>query len=359
MNTLIGIIEGEGIGREIMSAAVRCLDTVCSYRGVALEFQRYQGVCSGPLAFAELRQFYEKIRGSNGVILRSSIPASLCYQLRVDFGLVYKLVHIKPLPGTEGIAALRPDLLDGADLLLIRENTMGAYHSSYRAASDSEIIYGSENYLASKLRQLAEVAFNQAVRRRKRLLLLVKDEVLGVLGEAWRSAFCEESRSHPEVAFEISPPDSGSARLFLSPREFDVVVAPDSEGDLLADQLAVLLCGTRAVTPSVNCSLGRFATYQTIHGTGKRLQGKDIANPAGMMCAAASMLKRSFNWHYEAEAITKGVEDVVCQTLERASVGQNGDLVLDKCGTQEFVDRVIQRVQGYLDLHRSHFDRAG
>lgn len=343
MRHLIGIIRGEGIGPEIMDAGLRCLKEASGHRWQELYFRVYDGPLSGRGALSGLRAFYNDIRNEGGVIVRSSIPAPLCYRLREECELFYKEVAFEASAMKRGV--LQPELLTSVDLLLLRENTMGPYHARYSRDRSGSHICGEEVYSVQGVQRVVEVAFRRAAERRSRLLILVKDEVLGPLGAAWRDATLAASQKFPKVSHEIAPPDSGSARLFLSPNEFDVVLTPDCEGDLLADQLAVLLCGTRALTPSVNCSSGDFASYQTIHGTAKALEGKDLANPAGIICAFALMLKRTMGWENESQILREAVYEVVNAALDNVTALRNGDLILSNFGSTSFTDAVVTRIR--------------
>jgi isocitrate/isopropylmalate dehydrogenase len=115
--------------------------------------------------------------------------------------------------------------------------------------------------------------------------------------------------------------------------------------ELLATYLAVLLCGTRALTASVNGSASKFSTYQTIHGTARALKGKNLANPAGMMCALALMLSRSFGWQWEGQVIYSTVCSVVQDALPKGAPMYNGDLILQNYGSREFGNDVIERLR--------------
>lgn len=342
MNRIVGIIEGEGIGREVIAAALRCLRAVQQLRGERLEFRHFKADIKRDEAELELAAFYRQVRDAGGVILRASVPAPLCYRLRRDLDLFYKLVAFQADSSTARLSPLKPERLRGINLLLIRHNNQGLYHGYFE--SQGGRIRCEQYYDGASIHRLAEVAFRQAVSRRRRLDLLIKDEVLGSLGVLWRKAFKEVAYQYSNVRFDVAPPDSGSAEILLAPWKFDVVVAGDVEGDMLSDQLAALIHGTRAVTPSVNCDDRGFATYQTIHGTAKGLTGKDIANPAGIILAAAWMLERSFGWRTEAKRLHAAVFDVLRETLRFVSNDKhNADLVLDSVGTKHFAELVSNR----------------
>jgi 3-isopropylmalate dehydrogenase len=344
---VVGIIKGEGVGAEIIDSALRCLRLVEQSQTEKLDYVFYEGSVAGENAFAELESFYQEIRNKHGVILRSSIAAPFCYRLRRDFDLFYKLIFFKPIPALADVSLLKQSLLTGLDLLLIRHNNAGLYHGVNRKSDDAGKIICEQTYDISELRKLAKVAFSHAEKRKKRVCLLIKSEILGELGAVWIDAFEHEAAMHPSVAFDVLPPDSGSAQIFLTPNAFDVVVAPDLEADMLSDQLAVLIHGTRAVTPSANSRDNSFATYQTIHGTAKGLANKDIANPAGMILAAAMMLELSFEMTFEAERLRCAVGKALENALQTGVGGRNSDLILRNIGTARFTELVLDALTAY------------
>ena len=257
--------------------------------------------------------------------------------------MFYKLIPFRVDPALARFSPLKPERIRDLDLLLVRQNNQGFYHGQFEPLDHR--VRCEQYYDVTSIRRLAEVAFLQAASRRRRLRLLMKDEVLGPLGVLWRETFSQAALRHPEVRYDLVPPDSGSAQILLAPWAFDVVVAGDIEGDMLADQLAVLVHGTRAATPSVNCDDSGFASYQTIHGTAKGLAGKNIANPAGMIVAAAWMLGRSFGWHVEAARLRTAVFDVLSESLTSVPTDQhNADLVLESIGTARFAELVCARL---------------
>lgn len=344
---IVGIIKGEGIGAEIIDSALRCLRLVEQNHSEKLDYVFYEGHVAGDNAFVELESFYQEIRSKHGVILRSSIAAPLCYRLRRDFGLFYKLIFFKPLPPLADVSLLKQSLLTGLDLLLIRHNNAGLYHGVSRQSDEAGKILCEQTYGISELHKLAKVAFLHAENRRKRVCLLIKSEILEELGAAWTGAFEHEAALNPSVTFDVLPPDSGSAQLFLTPSAFDVVVAPDLEADMLSDQLAVLIHGTRAVTSSANFGDNSFATYQTIHGTAKGLANKDIANPAGMILAAAMMLELSFGLTFEAERLRYAVGKALENALQSVVGGRNSDLILRNIGTTQFTELVLDALSTF------------
>lgn len=349
MGRLIGIINGEGIGEELIDAAFLCLQETERIRGETAEYLFYDGPITGEKALDGLRDFYHRVRDDKGVILRGSVHAPLCYRLRKEFDLFYKLVFLKPMPELTCNSPFREAVLNRLDILLIRLNNQGPYHGRTwkESASSNPKVSCCFDYDEQTIGNLAEVAFRYARGRGKRLFLLMKAEVLGEVGKMWTEVFKSAAGRYPDVNFDWDSPDSGSAQIFMRPSAFDTIVAPDIEADMLADQLAVLIHGTRAVTPSANFSTNGFATYQTLHGTARGLKGKNVANPAAMMLSAALLLELSLGWKAEAEILRRAVADVLKREPRTVVSERNDDLKLRRVNTKEFAQLVVEKIAEY------------
>lgn len=349
MKRLIGVIKGEGIGEEIIEAALLCLHELERIRGESINYLFYDGPVVTETDLGALRNFYQRVRDAKGVILRGSVHAPLCYRLRKDFDLFYKLVFLKPMPELASNSPLRETVLSCLDILLIRHNNQGPYHGKTRKedAASNPIVSCLFDYDEQTIRKLADVAFRHARERGKKLFLLMKAEVLGEVGKMWTEVFESAAGRYPDVKFEWDSPDSGSAQIFIRPSAFDTIVAPDIEADMLADQLAVLIHGTRAVTPSANFSSNGFATYQTLHGTARGLKGNNVANPAAMILSAALLLELSLGWKAEAVILRKAVADVLKREPHTLVSERNDDLKLRRVNTKEFAQLVVEKSSEY------------
>jgi len=296
-NVSIGSIVGGGIGSEVMDISLECLYQACSICNLRVNELSYKGLTVDTAeARNSLREFYAETRDIGGVILRTSLYAPIVYWLRREFELIYKMIYIKSSKELVADSPLKEDRVRFTDILLIRDNAAGAYHGETdEILKDSNRVASIKySYVESQVRSVARSAFSFSAKRSQRLHLLIKCDVLGHLGQLWVDMFREMSAEYPDVTFDIFSPDVGSAELITNPSRFDVVVGLDTELDMLSDQMASIVHGSRGITPSINMSMNGFASYQTIHGTGDGLKGKDLANPVGMVLAGAQLLGESF-----------------------------------------------------------------
>lgn len=353
----IGIIKGEGVGPEIMDAALSCLKEIEKIKGVKFNYVFYSGPAPSQInnyqtknleeAYSSLRKFYLDIRDQGGVILRSSLYASLVYKLRKEFNMLYKLIFLEPFPELSDVSPLKNEIANRIKFILVRDNTQGPYHGQEK----DEIKNGKRRvsitsiYEEEKIEEIARIAFTLANQSKKILHLFIKGCVLVRLSDLWIKVFESVNKEFPDVRFDWDHPDSGLTDMFISPKNFDVVVALDVDADIISDFLSGLLYGTRAITPSGNFDpFTRFATYQTIHGSADNLAGKDKANPIGMIMAASMMLELSFNMSNEANLIRRAIKNVLKHGYRTVDIfpvnGQNHGPV----GTEKMKELIIEEI---------------
>ncbi len=351
---IIGIIKGEGIGPEIMDAALSCLQEIEQIRKEKFHYVWYLDLApSGDNnleeAYSSLKEFYSKIRNQGGVILRSSLYAALVYKLREEFNMLYKLIFLEPLPELSDVSPLKKEIVKRIKFLLVRDNAQGLYHGQEKietTKNGKRTVWLTSKYEEDKIKDIARVAFRLAKQSRKTLHLLIKGCVLHKLTDLWIEIFEAINQEFPEVSFEWDHPDCGLTDMFITPEKFDVVVALDVDADIISDFLSGLLYGTRAITPSGNFDpSGGFATYQTIHGSADVLAGQNKANPIGMIMAASMMLELSFDMSKEANLIRNAIRNVLLQGYRTADIfsvnSHNHKLV----GTIEMKEHIIETIR--------------
>ncbi len=350
----IGIIKGEGIGPEIVDAAISCLREIERIRGESFRYVWYSGPAPSTAhdlgrAYRVLRDFYSGIRKEDGVILRASLHASLLYRLREECDLLYKLVFIRPIPELANVAPIKGKVANKVDLVLVRDNSQGLYHGTEtkeRAESDGQRVRITATYDESKIRHVARAALAIAHRRRKVLHVLIKEDVLTELAGLWEEVIDGIHADFADVTVNWDHPDAGLADIFLAPEEFDVLLALDVDGDIISDFLSALLHGTRALTPSANINpSNRFSTYQTIHGSADDLAGRDKANPIGMIMAAALMLELSFGLVREAGLIRSAVRKILSDGFRTADVLTRQDASQHLVGTTRMTELVTEAIR--------------
>lgn len=346
----IGIINAEGVGPEIMDAALQCLHEIERLKNIRFSFIQYQG--SAPAmeysekAYSELKAFYEEIKAKKGCILRAAIFARLVYLLRAEFNLVCKPMFFEPIPELLEESLLRKEIAKDLNVLLIRENAQGLLFSKEKIGGKKgrQIFSGTFNYEEQKIQALINFAFEQAQQRKKKLHLFIKGDVWQKLAPLWFEAANQTSQKYLEVVFEWDHADTGFADLLHHPTKYDVVVALGIAGDLIADPLATLLYGTHAVIPSANISPEGFVAFQTVHGTAHAIAGQNKANPIGMIRAAAMMLKLFFKMENESALIEKAVRKVLAQGYRTIDM-YNSKLEHKLVGTKEMANLVAQEIR--------------
>jgi len=345
MQARIAILPGDGIGPDVTREATRVLSAVSErwHHSFALS----EGLIGGcaidsfgtPLPDDVLRLCHEsdavllgavggpKWDGTNG-----PRPEQGLLSLRRDLGLFANLRPVKGHPALNESSPLRPELLDGVDIMIVRELTGGIYFGEKRLekVANGERATDTCSYATDEIERIARVAGGLALRRRGKVTSVDKANVLET-SRLWRSVATRViEEEFPEVTLEHILVDACAMRLIATPADFDVIVTENMFGDILSDEAAIIV-GSLGVLPSA--SLGgsesrdgrsRKGLYEPIHGSAPNIAGKGIANPIGSILSVAMLLRHSLG--LEAEAIA--IEEAVSMTLENhcttADVTQKG-----------------------------------
>ena len=348
----VGVLAGEGIGPEVVAAALDVLAAVQDGCGTQFDLDRGGAIgreaelLSGCALTAEVSRFCEDIFAREGAILAGPGGGRFVYELRRRFDLYCKLSPIRPSSALHGVARVKPECVQDLDLLLVRENTGGEYLGESRILSESgegRVAEHSFRYSEVQVRRLLEAAAALAARRRGLLAVAVKEHGLPAVSGLWREVG-EEVASRAGVAFRAVDIDLAAYRLVQDPRSFDVLAASNLFGDILADLAAVLL-GSRGVSFSGNFSAAGAAVYQTNHGAAYELAGSNRANPIGQIFSLAMMLRESFGMTEAALAIEQAVDDVLRHGFRTFDVAEAGTTLV---GTREMGIHVASAVRSRL-----------
>jgi 3-isopropylmalate dehydrogenase len=245
--------------------------------------------------------FCEDVFARGGAILSGPGGGRYVYDLRRRLGLFLKINPIQVRMGLPDASPLRPETLDGVDVLIVRENLGGLYQgSSFDGPSENggRVIRHVFSYAESDVRRLLEAAARLARRRHGGLTVVVKQAGAPRLSDLWRGCALKVSREH-DVECSFVDIDLMAYRLVERPGAFDVIAAPNLFGDVLADLAAVLL-GSRALSFGASFSPRGEAVYQTNHGAAHDIAGSGCANPVGQMLSLAMMLRESLGLEREA-----------------------------------------------------------
>lgn len=323
MNALIAVLPGDGIGVEVTAQAVRALTKIAIRFGHTLTFEqaliggaaidatgqplpsetlalcrRADAILLGAVGGPKWAQPDAKVRPEQGLL-----------GLRKALGLFANLRPVAPHPAVLHASPIKAELLQGVDIMVVRELTGGIYFGDkQRSATEATDVC---RYTLVEIERVVRLAANLALKRRGKLTSVDKANVLET-SRLWRSAVERIlPLEFPGVSFEHMLVDSAAMHLIRKPRDFDVIVTENMFGDILTDE-ASMLAGSLGLLPSA--SLGETARgglYEPIHGSAPDIAGRGIANPYASILSAALMLRYSFQLEAEAQALEKAVSDCI------------------------------------------------
>jgi 3-isopropylmalate dehydrogenase len=269
-------------------------------------------------------------------------PERAILGLRQRLGLYANLRPAKLFDSLVGASPLKPDLIRGLDLIVVRELLGDVYFGRPRGV---ESIPGGKRgintmtYTSEEIRRIAEVAFQLARSRRGKVTSVDKANVLET-SELWREVVNEAGMRYPEVELQHLYVDNCAMQLMRNPTQFDVIVTGNMFGDILSDE-AAMLTGSIGMLPSASLG-GKVGLYEPIHGSAPDIAGKGKANPIAMILSAAMMLRHSFNLQAEAEEIERAVGSVLADGYRTEDIQQEASKGV---GTQEMGDLIASRLQ--------------
>ena len=339
MEKTIAVIRGDGIGPEIMTQALAVLDAVASRFGHTF---RYADAPMGgnaidafgvPLPPSSLETcltsdaaLLSAVGGPKWDTIDPAIrPEKGLLALRAGMGLYANLRPAQLIPQLRSASPLRPEIVDrGIDFLVVRELIGGAYFGEHRtweehgetAASDLML------YREHEIRRIVRVGFETARKRGKRICSVDKANVLDS-SKLWRRIVNEMASEYPDVELRHMYVDNCAMQIVRDPSQFDVIVTENLFGDILSDE-ASQITGTIGMLPSASLGDGSRGLYEPIHGSAPDIAGQDIANPIGMILAAAMMLRYSLGLPAEADAVEAAVSAVLERGLRTGDILEVG-----------------------------------
>jgi 3-isopropylmalate dehydrogenase len=331
------LLPGDGIGPEVTSEAARVLELVARRHGieVSLEEGLIGGAsidaCGNPLADAVL----EQARKSRAVLLGAvggpkwdALPVDVrpekgLLRIRKQLGLFANLRPAQVFPALVDASTLRREVVEGIDLLVVRELTGGLYFGEPRGSALVEGRREARNTLVYdevEIVRIARVAFEAARRRRRHVTHVHKANVLEV-SQLWVQVVNEVAKDYPDVELAHQLVDSCAMLLVREPRRFDVILTENLFGDILSDE-AAMITGSLGMLPSASLGEGGIGLYEPVHGSAPDIAGQDVANPLAAILSAAMLLEHSF----DAPAAAREVREAVTAVL--AAGARTRDLLL-------------------------------
>jgi 3-isopropylmalate dehydrogenase len=348
----IAVLPGDGIGHEVTAQAVRVLQAlVGTSRPLELAHapigQAGIDVAGDPLppATTELARRADAILfGSAGMPGDEAIPypmrpgASLL-RLRKALGLFANFRPAVLLPELAGASTLKPEVVQGLDLMILRELTGDAYFGEPRGFIDGpggRTGYNTMSYSEMEVERIAHVAFRTARSRRKKLCSVDKANVLEV-SQLWRDVVTRVARGYPDVQLTHLFVDAAAMELMRKPLQFDVIVTGNIFGDILSDA-AAMLTGSIGMLPSASMGSDSKGLYEPVHGTAPDIAGKDLANPLAAILSMAMMLRHSFELESEAQRVERAVRRVLADGVRTGDIAEPG---CTQVGTEAMGSAVI------------------
>lgn len=327
MQASITLLPGDGIGPEVVDAAVAVLDVIAARTGHHFRYTRHLiGGCSIDQYGTALTDETLKACQSSDAVLLGAVggpkwddpnapvrPEQGLLALRKGLGVFANLRPVKVHPKLTDASPLRPEKLKDVNMLVLRELTGGLYFGKpkgrEKTADGKERAVDTLEYYDYEIRRIIELAFNLARGRRMKVTSVDKANVLDS-SRLWRQIAIEVGKANPDVTLEHVLVDTAAMRLVANPASFDVVVTENMFGDILTDEAAVLV-GSMGLLPSASLGSAGPGLYEPIHGSAPDIAGKGIANPCGTILSAAMMLRHSLGLPDQADAVERAVESAI------------------------------------------------
>ena len=356
MRLSLTVLGGDGIGPEVTLQAVLVLQAIADRFGHQLELQHKPigGVAlitgNDPLPSDTIQACLKSsavLLGAVGDPAFDHKPGHLrpeagLLRLRRELGAYANLRPAVFFPALEDCCPLRPELVRGTDIMIVRELLGGAYFGQPRSiegAPGSRVAVNTMRYGESEIERIASVAFDLAMKRRRKVLSVDKANVLEC-SRLWRDVVTRIARDYPEVKLTHQYVDSAAMLLVQRPADFDVVLTENMFGDILSDQAGGVV-GSLGLLASASIG-GPVGLYEPVHGSAPDIAGKNIANPLGAILSIAMLLRHSFSLDTEAACVERAVSNVL------ESGARTRDLVSKNAApisTSDMGDRVIRAVK--------------
>jgi 3-isopropylmalate dehydrogenase len=352
LNFKITLLPGDGIGPEVVAEAVRVLDFIASKYKHTIEYkERLMGGCSIDKYGSSLTdETLADCQSADAVLLGAvggpkwddpaakDRPERGLLALRKGLGVFANLRPVKVHPALMEWSPLKPEKLQGVDILVVRELTGGLYFGwpKGRDIKDGrERAVDTLEYYDYEVRRVMELAFKLAKGRKKKVTSVDKANVLES-SRLWRQIATKVGAENKDVELDHMLVDTASMRLITGPAWMDVVVTENMFGDILTDEASVL-AGSMGMLPSASLGESGVGLYEPIHGSAPDIAGKGIANPTGTILSSAMLLRHSLKLEAEAAAIEKAVDTTITNGARTADIG-------GKLSTRQMADEIIKNL---------------
>lgn len=343
MSKSIVILPGDGIGPEIISEAEKVLDALRSKFGMSLEWEHHPfgGAACDQHGIPLPESTLQACRDADAILLgaiggpaydklpRENRPERGLLGLRSALQLFSNLRPAMLYPQLAAASSLKPDLVAGLDLMIVRELTGGIYFGEPRGIdTDPDGHRRGANtmvYTEPEIQRIAHSAFEVARARNKKLCSVDKANVLEV-SELWREVVTDVGRQYADVELSHMYVDNAAMQLIREPKQFDVIVTTNMFGDILSDA-AAMLTGSIGMLPSASLDAQGRGLYEPIHGSAPDIAGQGMANPLATILSASMMLRYSLDDATSADRIDAAVGTVLADGLRSRDIAADGQFV--------------------------------
>ena len=358
----IAVLPGDGIGPEVITEGVKILDAVGTRFGHSFRYtyDDVGGIAIDKHGTALKPETVEMIQGSDALLFGAVggpkwddptapvRPEDGLLAIRKGLGVFANIRPVKVFPDLVDSSVLKPSVLEGVDIILIRELTGGVYYGLPRGRRETRkgwTAVDTMRYTQDEIERVLRVGFELAQRRSKKLASVDKANVLET-SRLWRRLATEMSEEYPEVELEHVLVDTCAMQLIQRPSRFDVIVTENTFGDILTDEAAVLAASMGLLSSASLAGVpveGRrtMGMYEPIHGTAPDIAGKGMANPIATVLSVALMMRYSLGLTEEAAAVERAVEQVLASGLRTPDVAGGGG---KQVGTSDLGDALAAAI---------------
>ena len=342
-------LPGDGIGPEVSAEAEKVLVHISRLHHIDLEIskmliggiaidQEGNPISKETIEIAKKADaiFLGGVGGPKWDALKPSLkPEKGLLKLRSELDLFANLRPSMSFQGLEDSSSLKKEIIESLDILIVRELTGGIYFGNPREIN-AESAFNTMIYSSNEVERIAEVAFEAAMKRNKKICSVDKANVLEV-SEFWRKIMIKVSKKYPEVILEHMLVDNAAMQLVQNPKQFDVIVSSNLFGDILSD-ISSVLSGSIGMLPSASLNSASKGLYEPVHGTAPDIAGKSIANPLASILSIGMMFKYSFSQEDISIKIENAVKKVISDGYVTKDIAVNNSKVVS---TQEMGDLII------------------
>ncbi|MGC2458584.1 MAG: 3-isopropylmalate dehydrogenase [Gallionellaceae bacterium] len=349
----IAVLPGDGIGAEIVAQAVKVIEALCS-DGLKMEMEyAHIGGAGYDAAGDPLPEATMKLAQQSDAVLLGAVggyqydtlprpmrPEQGLLRIRKGLNLFANLRPALLYPELASASSLRPEVVSGLDIMILRELTGDIYFGQPRGITTLEngerLGFDTMHYSESEIRRVAHVGFRIAMKRSKKVCSVDKANVLDT-SMFWREIVTDVAKEYPQVELSHMYVDNAAMQLVRAPKQFDVILTGNIFGDILSDE-ASMLTGSIGMLPSASLDANNKGLYEPCHGSAPDIAGKDIANPLATILSVAMMLRYTFAQEDVARRIEHAVRKVLQQGLRTADIYETG---MQKVGTDAMGDAVV------------------